>query len=126
MKLRLTIAACVALSFSGCTNSMNSLIAPSQSTTTNIKKGYVNYDNAPNYKQDAFIKKQRAVGLSTKSDPKYKSFKPILTDDETRKWFTNNMYLLWDRQITRNQYITKSTSRFPAYKYEFTFIAHQF
>ena len=123
MKLRISIVILTALSFSGCTSPSNLLSSPQTKTAP---KAYNNYDNASEYKKEAFGKAQRAVGLSTKNDPNYKSFRPILTDEETRKWFSNNMYLLWDRQITKSQYIAQSTSRFPAYKYEFTFIANHF
>ena len=123
MKLRISIAILTALSFSGCTSPSSLLSTPQ---TKKAPERYKNYEHAPDYKKEAFGKAQHAVGLSTKNDPKYKSFRPILTDEETRKWFSNNMYLLWDRQITRNQYIAQSTSRFPAYKYEFTFIANHF
>lgn len=123
MKLRISILLLTALSFSGCTNSVNMLSSPQ---TKKAPKVYKNYDTASDYKKESFGKAQRAVGLSTKNDPEYKSFRPILTDEETRKWFSNNMYLLWDRQITKGQYIAQSTSRFPAYKYEFTFIANHF
>lgn len=120
MKLKLAILALTALSFSGCTSSVTpSALAPKA-------QHYANYDNAPSYKIEKFSKAQHAVGLSIKNDPKYKSFKPVLTTDEKRDWFNNLMYLLWDRQITRNQYIDKGTSKLPAYKYEFTSIANRF
>jgi len=110
------------LGFSGCTNSGDALL----SHKTEKSKKYINYDDAPDYKATAFKTKQQSVGRATQKDPKYKSFRPILTTAETRSWFTNTMYLLWDRQITRSQYIAQGTAKFPEYKYEFTFIAHQF
>ncbi|MDQ7047360.1 MAG: hypothetical protein Q9M39_06980 [Sulfurovum sp.] len=125
MKLRVTITLLAIISFSGCTSPSSLLTAPKIEHESKAHH-YTNYNNAPNHKLKAFSKAQHSVGLSTKKDPNYKSFRPILTTDERRYWFNNNMYLLWDRQITRAQYVSKSTSKFPAYKYEFTFIANQF
>lgn len=121
-KYTLILTSIAVLGFTGCTSSVDSLMSP----TTQSTKKYVNYDNAPEYKAEAFRTKQQSVGRATQQDPKYKSFRPVLTNNETKSWFTNTMYLLWDRQITRSEYIAQGTAKFPQYKYEFTFIANQF
>lgn len=126
MKLRITLVLLTALSFSGCTNAMNSLISPTANTTDKTSKHFTTYNNAPEHKLEQFSNAQRRVGLSTRNDPNYKSFAPILTTEADKDWFNNAMYLLWDRQITKGEYIAKGTARYPAYKYEFTFIANNF
>ncbi len=127
MKLHISIAIIAALGFSGCTNTLDSLTSSNTSTKSqSYAQGSVAYDNAPDYKIDAFKQEQRRVGLLTKKDANYKSFGSVLTSEESKTWFNNNMFLLWDRQITKQQYIAKGISKLPAYKYEFTFIANNF
>jgi hypothetical protein len=110
-----------ALTFTGCTDSTSSLTPPK-----NTAQHSAAYDNASDTKREAFENKKQKVGHSTKQDPKYKSFRPVLTTTENKTWFNNQMYLLWDRQITRSQYVSQGVAKFPSYKYEFTFIANQF
>lgn len=127
MKLRISIAILAAFGFSGCTNTLDSLTSSNTSSASrNYAQGNVAYDNAPEYKINIFKQEQRRVGLSTKKDANYKSFAPVLTSEDSKRWFNNNMYLLWDRQITKQQYIAKGTSKLPNYRYEFTFIANNF
>lgn len=126
MKLRISIAILTALSFSGCTNSINMFSSPSSTTPKKTSKQYISYNNAPGHKLENFSKAQRRVGLSTRNDPNYKSFRAILTTEADKDWFNNNMYLLWDRQITKGEYVSKGVAKFPAYRYEFNFIANKF
>ncbi len=118
MKTKLLIAILAGLTFTACTNSTPS--APVQKTVVN------SYENASEAKTAAFDIKMREVGLSTKNDPNYHS--PIKEIKAKNKidWFNDQMYRLWDRQITRNQYIAEGVSEFPNHKYEFTFIANGF
>ena len=124
MKLYTNLAIITALSFSGCTNPLSS--PEPTKTSKNFTYGYIGYDKASDAKIVAFKKDQRKVGLLTKQDPHYKSFAPVLGSEESKTWFNNNMYLLWDRQITRKEYIAQGIAKFPTYKHEFTFIAQNF
>ncbi len=127
MKLTISIALLVALSFLGCTNSENSLMPSTTKTTSkNLKQNYIAYDKASEYKIKAFKQEQRRVGMLTKKDTNYKSFASVLTTEEKKIWFNNIMFLLWDRQISKQEYIAKGMSKIPSHKYEFTFIANNF
>ncbi len=127
MKRYIAITLMTALGFSGCTNSLSSLNNSKPTTTANsYTQSHIAYDTAPEHKIIAFRKAQRRVGLLTHNNPNYKSFKPVLTSEESKIWFNNQMYLLWDRQITKEQYIAQGVAKLPAYRYEFTFIANNF
>ncbi|MCD6213109.1 MAG: hypothetical protein J7J02_09025 [Sulfurovum sp.] len=118
MKIKLLIAVLAGFTFTACTNTTPSV--PAQKTVVN------SFENASEAKTAAFKAKQREVGLSTKKDPNYHSPMSEIKAKNKKDWFNNQMYRLWDRQITRNQYITESVSEFPNHKYEFTFIANGF
>ena len=62
-----------------------------------------------------------AVAKSTKLDPKY--HKISLNTPQEKVWFKNLMYRLWDRQITRDEFIRQGVAKYPDHHYEFTFIA---
>jgi len=64
------------------------------------------------------------VAQSTQADPNY--HRMALNTPEEKRWFKNLMYQLWDRQITRKQFIAEGTSRYPDHKYEFTYIANAY
>jgi len=120
-KTTLILTSIAILGFSGCTDALSSL-TPQETKTVNA----INYDEAPQSKVDAFEIQKRKVGLSTQSNPTYQS--PIAEVKTANKlgWFNNQMYRLWDRQITRSQYIAEGVSEFPTHRYEFTFIANGF
>ena len=115
MKIKLLIAVLAGLSFTGCTDSMNSL-TPSTSATT--------YQKPTPQKEAIFNKTMKEVALSTRDNPKYKRI--ALETAEKKAWFKSLMYRLWDRQITRNQFISEGLTKYPTYQYEFAFIANGF
>ncbi len=64
------------------------------------------------------------IAQSTQSNPRY--HKMGLTRDAEKQWFKNLMYRLWNREITRAQFIREGVKRYPSHKYEFTYIANAF
>jgi len=82
------------------------------------------YEKPTPQKQEAFHKAMSQVALSTKEDPRYK--KLALDTPEKKAWFKNLMYRLWDRQITREQFVQEGLKRYPDRAYEFGFIANGF
>jgi len=64
------------------------------------------------------------VALSTQEDPRYK--KLALDTPEKKAWFKQLLYRLWDRQITRAEFIKEGLQRYPDRAYEFRFIANGF
>ena len=112
MKLKLVIIALASLSFSACTS-------PTLSTNSAPR---ITYEKPTEAKLAVFHPIMTKVALSTKEDPNYK--KMSLTTPEEKEWFHNLMYRLWDRQITKNQFISEGVSKYPTHRYEFTFIAN--
>ena len=75
-------------------------------------------------KQPIFQKTMIEVAKSTLKDARYK--KMALDTPAKKWWFKTLMYRLWDRQMTRNEFITEGLKRYPTKRYEFTFVANGF
>ncbi len=84
------------------------------------------YEKPTPVKEEAYFKTRKLVGLSTKNDSNYKSFRSDLDTVEKKELFNNLMYRLWDRQITRDQFIAQGVAAFPTHRYEFIYIANAF
>jgi len=111
MKKRILIALLAGLTFTACTESTGSL-AP-QAT----------YQAPSQAKMDAFTPVMTKVALSTREDPKYNK---MAIKPEDKEWFKMLMYRLWDREISKSQFVAEGISRYPGHNYEFSFIANGF
>ena len=111
MKKRIIIALLAGLSFTACTNSTSSL------------KPQTSYQKPTPQQMEAFRPTMTRVALSTREDPNYNK---MTIRPEDKKWFSELMYRLWDRQITKIQFISEGSSRYPGHNYEFNFIANGF
>jgi len=111
-KKHIIIAALASLSFTGCTNSM--LPTPSAKS----------YEKPTPEKSAAFQNTMMQVALSTRDDASYNKIE--LDTPEKKAWFKDLMYRLWDRQITRNQFIAEGLSQYPTHRYEFAYVANGF
>ena len=120
MKLHLTIAACVALSFSGCTNSVNSLMAPTPAAAPKAQ----HYQQPTPAKSEAYQQSMRKVAGGIQHDPNYKRI--ALDTPEKKAWFKSLTYRYWDRQISRQQFMSEGLAQYPSHSYEFNFIANGF
>jgi hypothetical protein len=120
MTTKLLIATLAGLSFTGCTNPINSII-PSSIHTPPAKKTYQKPTMA---EQEAFRNTRTKVASGIMHDSKYK--KIAYKSSEDKLWFNDLMYRLWDRQITRDQFISEGIAKYPAYKYNFIFVANGF
>ncbi len=116
MKKHIMIVSVAALLFTGCSNPLTSVSTPTFKPAP--------YEKPTPAKSAAFQETMMKVALSTKDDPKYN--KIALDTPEKKAWFKNLMYRLWDRQITRNQFITEGLQKYPTRKYEFQFVANGF
>ncbi len=116
MRYTIMIATICALGFTGCTNQINTIKTPT------IKPK--NYQKPTAAKSAKFNHSMVKVALSTREDTRYNKMK--LDSPEKKAWFKDLMYRLWDRQITRNQFIAEGLSKYPTRKYEFTFVANGF
>ena len=75
-------------------------------------------------KETRFLSIVSDIAKSTQHDPDY--HKISLTTKAEKEWFKNLMYRLWDREITRAQFIREGLKRYPSHRYEFTYIANAF
>jgi len=118
MRQHLIIATFLTLGFTGCTSSMNLLSEPANTTTA---QHYVQPDPA---KSEAYQKIMRKVASGIKDDPDYQRI--ALDTPEKKEWFKSLTYRLWDRQMTRQQFMTEGLAKFPTHQYEFHFIINGF
>lgn len=117
MKLKLVVVALVGLGFSACTS-------PNLGMDSTPAAERIVYEKPTEAKLAVFHPVMTKVALSTKEDPNYK--KMALTTKEEKEWFHDLMYRLWDRQITKNQFISEGVVKQPSHRYEFTFVANGF
>jgi len=116
MKKHLILACVATFMFTGCSTPFGSVDAP--------KYKRVAYEKPTPAKSAAFQETMMKVALSTKDDSNYN--KIALDTPEKKAWFRNLMYRLWDRQITRNQFIAEGLTKYPTREYEFRFVANGF
>lgn len=116
MKRHIILASIATLIFTGCSTPFGSAQAP--------KPTRVSYEKPTPAKSAAFQETMMQVALSTRDDAKYN--KIALDTPEKKAWFRNLMYRLWDRQITRNQFIAEGLTKYPTREYEFRFVANGF
>ncbi len=128
MKQNLIIATLIAWGFSGCTSSMDHLVEPSQpAKPKQIKQTAAAdqyYEEPSIEKQEAYEKTMRKVASGIKDDFNYQRL--TLDTPEKKEWFKKLTYRLWDRQITRQQFIKEGLSRYPNHGYELNFIVRGF
>lgn len=114
MKTYLLFATLATLTFTGCTNTQNTLKAPTEKP----------YAQPTAEKYALFKQTMRKVALSTQDEPKYQ--KMALDTPEKKSWFRSLMYRLWDRQISRREFVSEGIKKYPARSYEFNFVANGF
>jgi hypothetical protein len=78
------------------------------------------YEKPTATKEILFNKKLQEVALLIPQDPLYDKIN--LDTPEKKEWFKMLTYRLWDRQITRYQYLSEGLEKYPSNKYEFEFI----
>ena len=116
MKKNLLILSLIALGLNGCTSTTQPKIIHTASSR--------HYQTPTPAKLPLFQKKMIAVAKSTLHDPRYK--KMALDTPKKKAWFRTLMYRLWDRQITRDEFIKAGLDKYPSKRYEFTFVANGF
>jgi len=102
-------------SISGCASMQNMIVENSIEGT----KG-----SEDSKKVAAFEKKFTQVLEDIKKKDGYK--KLPLEDEEDLAWFINLSFKLWDKQISKAEYITVGEKKFPGYKETFEYLADEF
>jgi len=116
MNKYLILTVIATLSFTGCTNSMDAVNTPTVKPQP--------YQKPSATKSANFKNTMMKVALSTRDDEKYNKIE--LDTPEKKAWFKDLMFRLWDRQITRNQFMAEGLSKYPTHRYEFAFVANGF
>lgn len=102
------------LGLTGCSTTQ----APQIKTTQPI------YEKPTPQKEALFNTALARVATKIPEDPNYKKLE--LDTPEKKSWFRDLSYRLWDRQITRNQFIQEGLEKYPSNRYEFEFVANGF
>ena len=100
------------LSFTGCTSSTNAL-TPS-----------THYEQPTPQKMALYQQTMRSVASGIQSDSKYQRI--TLNTPEKKAWFKILTYRLWDRQITRQQFMAEGLAKYPTHQHEFQFVINGF
>jgi len=117
MKIHPTAYLLSVLLLAGCSNPIDS-ISPDTPQSHRI------YEKPSPLKEERFHNTMVKVAQSTRQDPNY--HRMALKTDEEKRWFKDLMYKLWDRQITRQQFIAQGVKRYPDHQYEFAYIANAY
>ncbi|MDD3602411.1 MAG: hypothetical protein PHZ17_03735 [Sulfurovum sp.] len=114
MNYKLYLAALAGFTFTACTPTFD-LAEPSMAA--NIEK---TYEKPTPEKLELYQQKMTEVASRIKDDPKYDRI--VLDTPEKKSWFKDLTYRLWDRQITKNQFIAEGLKKYPTHRYEFEFV----
>lgn len=114
MKYYVMMASLCGALLSGCSTTATETITPAKPL----------YTVSSAQKQTAYNQAMLKVGMSTRSDSKYQRID--LTSGENKEWFKDLTFKLWDRQITRAQFVEEGLSKYPTHRYEFEFVAEGF
>jgi len=82
------------------------------------------YEKPTEEKEKLFHNAMSKIAHSTVENSSYN--KMSLDTPERKKWFKDLMYHLWDRQITRKEFVAQGLDEYPKHGYEFTYIANSF
>jgi hypothetical protein len=115
MRLHTSALLLAAVLMAGCSDIMGPGLSSDSSTT---------YEKPTPTKEKRFHEAMIKVAQSTRTNPNY--HRMALNSPEEKEWFKNLMYRLWDRQITRQQFIAEGLAKYPNHKYEFNYIANAY
>ncbi len=128
-KYYLLLASLSILGLSGCT-SPTGMITPRQSYTTTqnhtTTQSYIttSYEKPTPHKLALYQQTMRSIASGIKHDSNYRRI--TLDTPEKKEWFRMLTYRLWDRQITRQQFMSEGLAKYPTHRYEFEFVINGF
>lgn len=79
------------------------------------------YNVSESKKVGIYNSTMKKLALSTKNDLNYQRI--ALDTAENKAWFKHLSYKLWDRKITKSEFISEGLKQYPDHQYEFEFIA---
>jgi len=119
MKKLLITTAVSGFILTGCTASLN----PFKTSAPKKTVKHI-YEKPSLAKMEHYNNTMGKVAAGIKDDPKYTRI--TLDTSEKKAWFKNLTYRLWDRQITRDQFISEGIKKYPTHRYEFEFVVKGF
>jgi hypothetical protein len=101
-----------------------------ESQITPIKEEEPSLTPTPSYEKPTakklaqYEKTMRSVASGIKNDSTYQRI--VLNTAENKHWFKDLTYKLWDRQITRQDFLQQGLAKYPTHQYELQFIIDGF
>ena len=117
---KLAIVTIIGFAFTGCSNPLGSLTPSATKDPVHTNA----YKSASAAKQTAYNNTMRKVASGIKNDPNYNRI--ALDTPEKKSWFRDLTYRLWDRQISKYQFVAEGLKKYPTHKYEFEFVTRGF
>jgi len=121
-KYYLLLATVTLLMLSGCTPASSELGVTKRQAAVQTQQ--TQYEKPTPHKQALYQQTMRSVASGIKHDTNYKRIE--LNTPEKKEWFRTLTYRLWDRQITRYQFVSEGLSQYPDHRYEFDFVIKGF
>jgi len=82
------------------------------------------YEAASPEKMTRYANTMKKVASGIKDDTNYQRI--ALDTTEKKEWFKDLTFRLWDRQITRQQFLAEGLAKYPTHQYELQFIINGF
>lgn len=79
------------------------------------------YQASESVKLDIYNDTMKKLANSTSDDPKYQRIS--LDSAKNKKWFRELTYKLWNREITKAEFLEEGLKKYPTHQYEFEFVA---
>lgn len=117
-KYTLLLLSIFLLGFTACTPASKYLASTPSATKT------IHYEKPTERKISLYKRTMRSVASGIKNDTNYQRI--ALDTPEKKEWFKSLTYRLWDRQITRQQFMAEGLAKYPNRRYEFQFIIRGF
>ena len=120
-KYYLLLTSIAILGLSGCTPATPYLNSNSERNTVVTT---MHYEKPTPHKTALYQQTMRSVASGIQNDSNYRRI--ALDTPEKKEWFKNLTYRLWDRQITRQQFMQEGLAKYPTHQHEFQFVIDGF
>ena len=108
------------LGLSGCTPATHTTQASSYKKRVQISE----YEQPTPRKFSLYKQTMQSIASGIKQDTAYRRI--ALDTPQKKAWFKALTYRLWDRQITRYQFMAQGLAKYPTHRHEFMFIVKGF
>ena len=127
-KYYLLLTSITLLGLSGCTPAspyLNSTRETTHKTVQQVKPlQKMVYEKPTPHKMALYQQTMRKVASGIQNDSNYRRI--ALDTPEKKAWFKQLTYRLWDRQITRQQFMQEGLAKYPTHQHEFQFVINGF